>query len=427
MKTAIATTRWQRTLQPFATPSAGVLLLLGFGCGLPFLLVGYTLSIWLREAGLELGSIGMLSYASLFYVFKFVWAPLLDRFTAPLPFLPGRRRPWLLLAQVGLALGLVGMALLQPDHLYAFVACAAWVAFAGASQDTVVDAYRIEVAPLDAQAALAATYSLGYRLGLIVGGAGALFLAELGDWRMAYICMAGAMLLPMVGTLLGREPTVPAQALTRPDFIDSFVAPFSSFFQHAGLWLGLALLLFVGLFKLPDQMLGVVAGPFYIDTGFSKAEIASVSKLYGIWIGIAGAFLGGLTVSLLGLRRCLLIAAVAVALSNLAYLLMAQNPGMLWAFLSAILADNLAQGFAGTVLVAFLSSLTQRGYTATQFALLSSFANLPGKLIGGVSGYMVEAWTYRGFFLFSAVSVIPTLLLLAWLWTHVQDRPSPTA
>lgn len=418
---------WRGALRAFAQPAAFSLFLLGFGCGLPFLLVGYTLSIWLREAGLELSSIGLLSYVSLFYVFKFAWAPLLDRYQAPLP-MRGRRRPWLLLAQAALAASLIGMALIGPSgDLVLFVTLAAAVAFFGATQDTLVDAYRIEIAPLDAQAALAATYSFGYRLGLICGGAGALYLAEFGGWRTAYLAMAAGMLLPLLATALGREPARPQQQVERARFVDAFVAPFRDFFAQRGLMLGMALLVFVGLFKLPDQMLGVVAGPFYIDTGYDKAQIATVSKLYGVWIGLAGAFLGGFAVAAFGVRRCLLVAALGVALSNLAFLLMAQNPGATWAFVATISADNLAQGFAGTVLVAFMSGLTQQGHTATQYALLSSLANLPGKLIGGGSGFLVEAWSYSGFFIFSTASIVPTLLLLAWLWSRLRLPDSPQA
>jgi PAT family beta-lactamase induction signal transducer AmpG len=201
------------------------------------------------------------------------------------------------------------------------------------------------------------------------------------------------------------------------------MGPFADFFHRYGAAIAVALLVFIGLFKLPDQMLGVINGPFYIDTGYTKEQIATVSKLYGVWIGIAGAFLGGVSVASLGLKRSLYIAALGVALSNLLYLLMAQNPGQTWAFIAAISGDNSTLGFAGVVLVAFLSSLTSLEFTATQYALLSSLANLPGKLIGGFSGFLVERWTYSGFFIFSAVSVVPTLLLLTWLSRRMALDP----
>ncbi|TAH45540.1 MAG: MFS transporter, partial [Gammaproteobacteria bacterium] len=189
-------------LGAFATPAAGTMLFLGFGSGLPFLLVGYTLSIWLREDGLELSTIGLLSYISMFYVFKFFWAPLIDRWKAPLLGGLGRRRGWLVLAILVLALALLGMAVTGPERLTSMACLAALVAFAGATQDTVVDAYRIEIAPTEAQAALAATYTLGYRFGYILSGAGALYIAAFASWPVAYFSMAAAMLLPLAATLL---------------------------------------------------------------------------------------------------------------------------------------------------------------------------------------------------------------------------------
>lgn len=411
---------WRGILAAFGTPAAFVMLVFGFAAGLPFLLVGYTLSIWLRESEYGLGVIGLISYTTLFYVFKFVWAPVLDRWHLPGFGRLGRRRGWLLPAQLGLAAGLAAMALLGPNVAPGlFIGLAAWVAFAGATQDTVIDAYRIEIAPLEMQGALAATYTLGYRIALLTSGAGALYLAEFLDWRSAYLTMAALMGVPLLVTLIAREPP-PDNSRAGDTLSESFVGPFREFFARNGAVLGLALLAFVGLFKLPDQMLGVITGPFYIDTGFDKAQIATVSKVYGVWMGIVGAFLGGMVVAALGVRTPLILAAIAVGLSNLLFLLMSVYPGELWSFVAAISGDNLSQGFAGTVLVAFMSGLANRHYTATQYALLSSLANLPGKLIGGVSGYMAEAWTYSGFFVFSTLSVVPTLLVLAWLWPRLH-------
>ncbi len=410
---------WRVIASAFATPSAATLFFLGFGCGLPFLLVGYTLSIWLRESRYDLGAIGLISYATLFYVFKFLWAPLLDRYTVPVLGRLGRRRGWMLLSQALLALALLAMAATGPQaSITLFVVLVGVAALAGATQDTVVDAYRIEVAPVTAQAALAATYTLGYRLALIASGAGALYLADLAGWQAAYSSMAALMLLPLGAALLAREPA--AVSFHHPGLGAAFVGPFREFFGRNGIPLALALLAFVGLFKMPDQMLGVVAGPFYIDSGFDKSQIATVSKLFGVWVGIAGTFLGGAAVAGFGLRGPLVVAALAVSVSNLLFVLMAQHPGELWVFVLTICGDNLAQGFAGTVLVAFMSSLADRNYTATQYALLSSLANLPGKLVGGASGWMAESWGYAGFFVVSTLSVVPALLLLAWLWPRTR-------
>ncbi|WP_028919567.1 AmpG family muropeptide MFS transporter [Pseudoxanthomonas suwonensis] len=415
---------WAGIRRAFGTPSALTMALLGFGCGLPFLpIASMTLSTRLRDSGLDLGSIGLISLASFFYLFKFVWAPLLDRYVFRPLGVFGRRRSWLLASQLGIAAGLAALAFVRPELGVApLVGWVLFTSFCGATQDSVVDAYRIEIAPANAQAALAATYTLGYRIGLILGGAGALYLADFASWKIAYLGMAALMLAPLLATLLSREPVAPEMTVQRRiDFLGAFWQPFSSFFRNNGVAFGLALLVFVGLFKFPDQVIGVMAGPFYLDSGYSKADIATVSKLYGIWAGIGGAFLGGMCVAAFGFRRMLLVAALGVALSNLAFLLMARHPSELWAFYAAITADNVAQGFAGTTLVAFMSSLTDRNFTATQFALMVSLANLPGKFAGGVSGYVVEASSYGTFFLLSALTVVPTLLLLAWLWPRIRE------
>lgn len=418
---------WRGIRAAFGTPSALTLAIFGFSSGLPFLLIAsQTLSTRLRDVGLELGQIGLISLASFFYLLKFVWAPLLDRYAFPLTAFLGRRRSWLLVAQIVVMASLFALAYTQPEHGVA--ALVAWVliaSFAGATQDSVIDAYRIEIAPPSAQAALSATYVFGYRIGLIVGGAGALYLAEYRDWQQAYVAMAALMLLPIATTLLCREPARPESTVQRRiDFLGAFWQPISSFFTRNGVVTALVLLLFVGLYKFPDQVIGVMAGPFYLDSGFTKADIATVSKLFGVWMGIAGAFLGGVMVAAFGFRRMLLLAALGVALSNLAFLLMAHHPGEIWSFYAALLADNLFQGFAGVVLVAFASSLTDRNFTATQFALLVSLANLPGKFVGGASGYIVESSSYSAFFTMSALTVIPTLLLLAWLWPRIREPQS---
>jgi MFS transporter, PAT family, beta-lactamase induction signal transducer AmpG len=421
---------WAGIKRAFTTPSAATMALLGFGSGLPFLLIAsQTLSMRLRDVGLDLGSIGLISLASFFYLLKFLWAPLLDRYPFPLVAFLGRRRSWLLVSQLGVTIGLVALALMRPElSVGGLVLWVLIASFAGATQDSVVDAYRIEIAPAAAQAALAATYTFGYRIGLILAGAGALYLAQFGDWTLAYLVMAGLMLLPIATTLLCREPQVPEATVVRKiDVVGAFWQPISSFFASNGLALGLGLLLFVGLFKFPDQVIGVMSGPFYLDSGFSKADIATVSKLFGVWMGIAGAFAGGLAVAAFGFRRMLFVAALGVALSNLAFLLMAQHPGQLWSFYAALSADNLFQGFAATVLVAFMSSLTDRNFTATQYALLVSLANLPGKFVGGASGYIVEATSYSTFFVLSAFTVIPTLLLLVWLWPRIREQPAAAA
>ncbi|MGK2913135.1 MAG: MFS transporter, partial [Porticoccaceae bacterium] len=292
----------------FGQPAALTLFFFGFTSGLPFLLVGGTLSVWLRDSGVSLASIGLVSYATLCYSLKFLWAPAVDSVRLPWLGKLGQRRSWLLAAQLLLLASLLGMALVTPLNFGTFVALTFLAAFAGATQDVVVDAYRIEIAPIEAQGALAASYTLGYRLALLASGALALILADRLAWSLVYQLMAVFLLAIMAVTLLAREPEHPANRTSSLAGIleDSITGPFRDFFRRYSGRIGIALLLFIGLFKISDQMLGVIALPFYLDAGFSKTEIGTVSKLFGVWIGIAGAFLGAAGVVRLGIERTLL-------------------------------------------------------------------------------------------------------------------------
>jgi PAT family beta-lactamase induction signal transducer AmpG len=410
----------------FAQPGAVTMLFFGLASGLPFLLVGNTLSAWLKESGVDYGAIGLASYVTFSYNFKFLWAPLVDRFRLPLFGRLGQRRGWLMFALLLLAAGLLSMAFMPPTaSLPNFIGATLLAAFAGATIDIVVDAYRVEIAPPEAQGALAATYTLGYRFGLIASGAGILLIADQVGWQRGYVAICLLLIVPIVTVLIAREPEhrVRERLPLRVAVQEGFIGPFRDFFSRYGLGLALGLLLFVALFRLPDQMLGVMAYPFYLDAGFTKTQIAEVSKVYGVIIGIAGALLGGWAVTRFEMRRLLVVAALGVALSNMLYLLMAQNPGQTWAFVATLSGDNFAQGFAGPVLVAFMSGLVNRSFTATQYALLSSLANLPGKLIGGMSGFLVKDSGYAALFVISTVSIVPTLIVLALLWRRL---PTPT-
>jgi PAT family beta-lactamase induction signal transducer AmpG len=412
--------------EAFAQPAALTLFFFGFTSGLPFLLVGGTLSAWLKESGVSLEDIGLMSLAGLAYSFKFLWSPAVDRIRLPvLGRLLGQRRSWLLAAQIVLALSLLMMSYITPQgSILFFVGIIVLAAFAGATQDVVVDAYRIEIAPESLQGALAATYTLGYRIALLGSGAFALFLADHLPWSLVYQLMAVAVVAVMLATLLAREPEhADIRASTIAQAIeDSMIGPFRDFFRRYAGWLGVGLLVFIGLFKISDQMLGVMALPFYLDSGFTKTEIGAISKLFGVWIGIAGAFLGGAVVVRLGVQKTLLIAMILGAASNLLYLLLAMNHGDLVIFTAVIGGENLSGGFLGTAAVAWLSSLVNREYTATQYALFSSLVTLPGKLIGGASGFMVAGMGYEGFFIFSTVAVLPALALYFWLQPRLTDK-----
>ncbi len=408
--------------EAFAQPAALTMFFFGFTSGLPFLLVGGTVSAWLRESGISLETIGLISYATLTYSFKFLWSPATDRLRLPLLSRLGQRRSWLLAAQILLFASLLGMAFFTPQSMGIFIALIFLAAFAGATQDVVVDAYRIEIAPVETQGALAATYTLGYRLALLASGALALILADHMLWSQVYQLMALLVLGVMLVTLLAREPAHPvlssmplAEALR-----DGVIGPFADFFRRYRGHVGIALLLFIGLFKISDQMLGVMALPFYLDSGFTKTEIGAVSKIFGVWIGIAGAFIGGAAVVRFGIERTLLTGIIIGGVSNLLYLLLAVYPGNLPIFTLVISGENLSGGFLGTAAVAWLSALVNRRYTATQYALFSSLVTLPGKLIGGLSGFMVTAMSYTGFFIFSTLAVLPALLLFFWLRPRIR-------
>lgn len=409
--------------QAFAQPAALTMLFFGFTSGLPFLLVGGTLSAWLKESGVSLEGIGLMSLAGLSYSLKFLWAPAVDRLRLPLFGALGQRRGWLLAAQCVLLAALLGMAQVTPaGDLLLFVSITVLAAFAGATQDVVVDAYRIEIAPPETQGALAATYTLGYRLALLCSGALALFLADQMAWTQVYQVMALLLVGVMLATLLAREPAAAAPRATslRETIADGVIGPFRDFFTRFAGPLGVALLLFIGLLKIPDQMLGVMAVPFYLDSGFTKTQIGAVSKLFGVWIGIAGAFLGGAAVVRYGIERTLFVAIIIGAASNLLYLLLAVYPGNITVFTLVIAGENLSGGFLGTAAVAWLSALVNRRYTATQYALFSSLVTLPGKLVGGFSGFMVTGMGYTGFFVFTTLSILPALALWFWLRPRVD-------
>ena len=416
------TTRTYTLKEAFAQPAALIMFFFGFTSGLPFLLVGGTLSAWLKDSQVSLEMIGLISYASLTYSLKFLWSPFVDQAKLPILHKLGQRRSWLLLAQSLLCTSLLAMSVISPHALTLFVLFVFLAAFAGATQDIVVDAYRIEIAPAEIQGALAATYTLGYRFALLASGALALMLADHVSWPLIYQLMAGLVILMMLATYLAKEPQ--RQQSTFNSFgemmTDGVIGPFKDFFVRYKGALGVGLLLFMGLFKIADQMLGVMAIPFYLDSGFTKTQIGAVSKLFGVWVGIAGAFIGGASVVRFGIERTLFVGMVVGALSNLLFILLSVFPANINIFVLVIGGENFAGGFLGTAAVAWLSSLVNQHYTATQYALFSSLVTLPGKLIGGLSGFMVTSIGYVGFFVFSTVSILPALILFIWLRKKIQ-------
>lgn len=415
-----------RIRDAFLHPSAWTMFFFGFASGLPFLLVSGTLAYWLRENSITLKDITMIASAGMAYSLKFLWSPLVDRLRLPLLGRLGQRRSWLLLTQILVMLGLMAMASVTPSQLGLFVGLTLLVAFAGATLDIAVDAYRIEIAPVEAQGALVATYSLGYRMALIISGALALVLADHAIWPNVYRAMAACMLIPVAANLMAREPEVlRIQVQSWSEGLrEGVVEPFADFFRRFGGRVGLLILLFILLFKVSDQALvGGIMGPFYLDQGFSKTEIATISKVYGIWVGIAGAFLGGVAVVRWGVERALLVGIVLGALSNLLYLWLIGANGDVAMLTLVISGENLAQGLLGTTAVAYLSALVNQRYTATQYALFSSLITLPGKVLGFYSGRIVEAVGYAPYFWITTLAIVPAIALFFWLLPRVKlDR-----
>jgi len=397
--------------------------LLGFSSGLPFLLVAGTLAYWLKERGVELKEITMIASAGMFYAFKFVWAPLLDHWKLPLFRRLGQRRGWLLFSQLVVAGGLLAMAALTPAALGPFIVATLVVALFGATQDIAVDAYRIEIASVEAQGALVATYALGYRIGLLAAGALALILADHVSWSWVYVAMALGMSLPILTTLFAREPEVIRQAPRNwgEAMREAVIDPFTDFFRRYGWLLAGVTLAFILLFKIPEQAtIGGVMSPFYRDMGFSKTEIGTITKIYGIWIGIVGVFIGGAAVARWGAWRTLGATIVLCGASNLLYLLVIMYPGNLLVLTLVISGENLTLGILGPPTVAFLSSLVNRQHTATQYALLSSLVNLPGKLLGFFAGGIATATGYGTYFVITVIAVLPATALFLYLWPHYR-------
>lgn len=454
---------WRESLAIYTHPRVVTFLFLGFSAGLPFLLVFSTLSAWLREFGVSRTTIGFVSWIGITYSFKFVWSPVVDR--VPLPLLTrwlGRRRSWMLLAQTGIASGLLGMAFCDPSiDLWWMIVFALVVAFSSATQDIALDAFRIEATDASLQGATAATYQLGYRIAVLAAGAGAFYIAEFVSWSVAYQSMAVLGLIGIITTLAISEPErrvvvgtsefegkvadyaerighLPDRARRILIFLyGAIVCPFVDFFARFG-WMALVLLLFIGLFRLSDIAMGVMANPFYIDMGFSKDQIANVSKIYGFVLSILGTLLGGVLVFRLGATRLLVAAVFLIAASNLTFswLALVGQPDTLILTI-AISVDNLVGGMSGTIFIAFLSGLTNTTYTATQYALFTSIMTLPGKLMGGSSGWIVDklqseysgAYKFGGyaiFFAYTALLGLPAFILAMIVRRRFEKETPPS-
>ncbi|TAG49676.1 MAG: AmpG family muropeptide MFS transporter [Betaproteobacteria bacterium] len=420
---------WRAALAVYLEPASLRMLALGFSAGLPLLLVFGTLSFWLREAGVNRATIGFISWVTLMYAFKWCWAPLVDRLPIPgLTAMFGRRRSWLLLSQLGIVIGVIGMAFSDPKvAVMPIVWFALLVAFSSATQDIALDAFRIESGDKDRQAALSATYQTGYRLAMIWAGAGVLWIAaraevatpekyDVNAWQTAYLVMAASMLVGIVTVLLSKEPAHAAiiRAKNIAEWFQSaLIDPFADFFKRYG-WHAALVLALIATYRISDIVMGIMANPFYVDMGYTKNEVASIAKVYGVIMTLVGAFLGGVLSMKFGVMRVLMLGAILSAASNLLFAWLTTRGHDVTALTFVISLDNLSAGIASTAFIAYMSSLTNISYSATQYALLSSMMLLLPKWIAGFSGVAVNSVGYASFFVGTALLGVPVLVLI-WL------------
>ena len=394
------------------------MFLLGFSAGLPLLLVFTTLSAWLRDENIVRSTIGFFGWVTIFWGLKFLWAPLIDSIKLPLIHnVLGKRRSWLLLTQLLICLFLYLLATISPtgDSLVAFAICALFVSFFSASQDIVVDAYRIEIAPIELQGILTAGYQFGYRVAFLVSGAGALYIADSYTWEISYKIMSSLMLIGIITTLMSSEPDEHRLKVDNSSNLIAavFWAPIRDFFSRYKN--AILILIFIGVYRLSDLSMAVMANPFYLDIGFTLSEIATVTKVFGIAMTLIGAFIGGIIILRYGVSKPLFYGSIMIASTTLMFVVQSIFGNDMNLFILTIALDNFTGGFAGTVFIAYLSSLTDPKYTATQYALFSSLMLVPGKFLSGFSGLVVDSFGYLELFLISASLGIPAIIISYYL------------
>ncbi len=440
---------WREALRVYANPKVFAMLFLGFSAGLPFVLVFSTLSAWLADAQVSRTTIGFFSWIGLMYSIKIFWAPLVDK--VPLPMLGklmGQRRSWMLVSQSGIVIGLVLLALTEPQNqLQLFAFYALLVAFSSATQDIVIDAYRIEALKKEYQAAMAASYVYGYKMATLVAAAGGLYLADFINWQVTYLVMAVFAGVGIVATLIIKEQerhiesetmayeatltnkveaVINAQGFLQKItdwFVSAVVSPFADFFHRNGK-MALVILLLISTYRITDITMGVMANPFYLDLGFTKSEIASITKIFSVIMFFVGALVGGILTVRFGILKTLLSGGIFVILSNALFAWLSLSGPELSKLAIVISVDSLAGGIATTVFIAYLSSLTNKAYTATQYALFSSFMTLLPKIIAGFSGIVVDAYGYFVFYIYTSLLGVPALLLVLYLLNDQKKNSS---
>jgi MFS transporter, PAT family, beta-lactamase induction signal transducer AmpG len=430
----LAISGWRRSLATYADRRVLMILPLGFASGLPLLLTASTLSAWLATAGISRAAIGAFALVGTPYAFKFLWSPLIDRLPPPLPC--GRRRGWGVTIQTALIAATLAMGSCDPQRDLALMGgLALLVAFLSASQDIVIDAYRVELLSADQQGPGAAMIQTGYRIAMLASGAGALIIADRAGWFAAYATMAALLAVGMLVFLLGPEPQV-APAVEqdirtgeasglRHWFATAVVAPFADFVRRP-LWP--AILIFIVGYKLGEAMAGVMATPLYVALGYSLSEIAAISKLVGFFATIIGAIVGGALTVRFGAMRALMFCGLLQSAGNLFYVLQAVGGHRLDYLALCVAAENLTGAMAGAALVAYLSSLCSPAFTATQYALLSSLAAVGRTLVASTGGLLANRLGWVPFFLLTTVATVPALLLLGWIiWRSPQQLARETS
>lgn len=415
MKTSVPS--WRDTLVSVFSGRMLVALLMGFASGLPLLLTGSVLQAWLKDGGVDLARIGLFALVGLPYTLKFLWSPLFDRYALPL----GRRRGWLALMQLAVAGALLLLSMAQPtaDHLWLVTLAGLLVAFFAASQDIVVDAYRRESMAESELGLGSALYVNGYRIGMLLAGGGGLILADWMSFEAMYRLMALFMATCVAVTLFAPEPPLPDG---RPrNLREAVVLPFRDYFTRDGAWMILA---FILLYKLGDTMASAMTTPFYLDLGYTKTEIGAVVKLFGFWATIAGGTLGGIWIMRAGMHRALWLFGFGQMISTLGFVVLAQMPPSEMALAAVVAVENLTAGMGTAAFVGFMAALTDRRFTATQYALLSSLMGVPRVLLAAPTGWLAQVLGWPGFFLLCVVIAIPGLLLLRWV-TRLAATPQP--
>jgi len=422
-----AQTNWRRAVAEYTEPRVLQVLALGFASGLPFLLTYSTLQAWLATVGVRRATLGAIALVGTSYSFKFIWAPLIDRVPPPLPL--GRRRGWGITIQILLMGAILALGLCDPKHNLPRVAVlAVVVAFLSASQDIVIDAWRVESLTIDQQAPGAAMIQSGYRIGMLAAGAGGLFIAAYAGWFAAYATMAALVGVGMLVFLLAPEPKVSAKPSNstgsgwhaiRRAISTAVIGPFRDF-MHRPLWPIILIAIFG--YKLGEAMAGVMSTPLYISLGFSLPEIAAASKIFGFFSVVAGALIGGVVTTRYGIRRSLILCGVLQSVGNLFFVLQAVGGHRIGYLALCVTAENLTGAMAGTALIAYLSSLCSPAFTATQYALLAALASLGRTVVASTGGILSEEIGWVRFFLLTSVVALPAILLFVWIGP--RDQPN---